>query len=690
MKPRKALPAVLVVLALLAASPAATAKKKAKPACPAGTRCITTVAGGGYTDGRPATEANLATPIDIALDAAGNLYVTDGSEGRIRMVDTNGVISTFAGNGILGYRGDGGPATKARLANPRSLEVGADGSLYFHDDRYHVIRRVAPDGIVTTVAGSPESPLHAGGVELGPDGLFYFTQSHAVRRLEADGTVTTIAGSDVPGFSGDGGPAIAAQLSFPHDLEFGPRGELYVVDGANRRVRVIDPDGTIRTFAGNGVYDSAGDGGPATEASFMTPTFVSVDPSGAVYVSDGRAERIRRIDSHGIITTAVGTGTTGFSGDGGPANEAQVNAPFETLPDGRGNLYFVDAGNHRVRKVDPNGTITTYAGDGTWWFLGDGEVATRAALRLPGGAAEGPDGALYVADTNHERIRRVDPVSNVVTTYAGTGEFGFSGDGGPATAAKLGDPWDVDVDERGNVYVVDYYTNRIRKISPSGTITTIAGSGATQHSGDGGPATAAGMQRPTGIDYHDGAVYLAVGGSRAIRKIDADGIITTLAGKGYIPADDGVPASLASLAGPTDVAVLPDGTVTFVDSFGHRVYRIDTSGNVPVLRVVAGTGEAGFSGDGGPATEAAFNYPWGLLPLPDGSLLVTDHNNHRVRRIDPQGIVTTYAGDGRDEMEGDGGDPLAASFRGPTYLAMTRWGPVVTDSANNRIRALRG
>lgn len=687
-RPRRAL--VVLAALVVAALPAnAVAQRKAKAACSAGAPCVTTIAGGGYSDWRPATEANLATPTDLAIDPAGNVYVSDGSEGRIRKIDVNGIISTFAGNGIRGYRGDGGPATQARIASPRSLAWGPDGSLYFVDDYYGVVRKVGPDGAISTFAGSQDAPLRAGSIEFGPDGKLYFTGSHTLARLEGDGSTTVIAGTGLPGYSGDGGPATEAQLNFPGDLAFGPGGEIYVADNSNRRVRKIDVNGIITTIAGTGEYASSGDGGPAGGAALITPTHVTAAPDGSVYVSDGRAERIRKIAPDGTITTLIGTGTTGYSGDGGPAAQAAVNAPFDSAVDAHGNVLFVDAGNDRIRRIDAAGVVTTFAGNGVEWFLGDGERATAAAFRLPGGAAEGPDGALYVADTNHERIRRVDPVTNVVSTYAGTGELGFSGDGGPATEAELGDPWDVDVDGAGNVYVADYWNNRIRKISPAGIITTVAGNGTTQHSGDGGPATAAGMDHPTAIDYHEGELFIAVGGSRAIRKVDRNGIITTIAGKGYLPASDGTPASLVALKGPTDVAALPDGSVVFADAFDHRVLRIDFEGRVPVIEVVAGTGTAGFSGDGGAATEADFHYPWGLLPLPDGSLLVTDHNNHRIRRIDPEGIVTTVAGDGRDELAGDGGHPLQASFRGPTNLTMSRLGPLVTDSANGRIRLVR-
>lgn len=681
--------AILSAVALVAALPASARAQKKKPGCAPGAPCVTTVAGGGYTDWRPATEANLATPVDVAADPSGSFYVSDGSEGRIRKVDPSGIISTFAGNGIRGYRGDGGPATKARIASPKGLAWGPDDALYFYDDYYGVIRKVDSDGIVSTVAGSEEAQLRVGAMEFGPDGNLYLTGSHAVLRLESDGTTTRIAGTGIAGFGGDGGPATLAQLNFPGDIAFGPGGELYVADTSNRRVRMVDANGIISTVAGTGEYSSTGDGGPATQATFTTPTNVTAAPDGSLIVSDGRAERIRRISPAGIVTTLVGTGTTGYSGDGGPAAQAEVNAPFDSAIGAGGEVLFVDAGNDRIRAVGADGTVTTVAGNGEEWFLGDGERATSAALRLPGGAAEGPDGALYVADTTHQRIRRVDPVTNAISTYAGTGKLGFSGDGGPAGEAKLGDPWDVDVDPAGNVYVADYWNNRIRKISPAGIITTVAGNGTTQHSGDGGPAVAAGMDHPTAVDFHDGELYIAVGGSRAIRKVDRNGVITTLAGKGYLPASDGTPAAAVSLRGPTDVAVLPDGTVVFADAFDHRVLRIDDGGRIPVIEVVAGTGTGGFSGDGGPATEADFDYPWGLLPLADGSLLVTDHNNHRIRRIGPDGIVTTVAGDGRDELAGDGGHPLAASFRGPTNLTMSRLGPLVTDSANGRIRLVR-
>ena len=371
----RACAAMTAALVLLAISPAGAEpppghgrpdpcdKKKPKPECQGPSEparpYVTTVAGGGYSDGRPAIEANLATPSDVVIDPAGNVYVSDRTEARIRKIDTSGIISTVAGNGIRGYRGDGGPATEARLADPGQLAFGPDGALYHHDGRYNVIRKIDAGGVITTIAGGPDAPIATGGIAFGPDGLLYFSDGsgHSIKRIEADGSITTVAGGGLPGFSGDGGPATAAQLNFPKEIAFGPGGELYVADTSNRRVRVIGTDGVISTFAGNGEYASAGDGGPAEAASFMTPTHLSVDRAGNVYVSDGRAEKVRRIDAAGVVTTFAGSGVTGWAGDGGPAPQAQLNAPFGTAHAADGSIYLADAGNHRLRKIAPDGTI---------------------------------------------------------------------------------------------------------------------------------------------------------------------------------------------------------------------------------------------------------------------------------------------------------------------------------------------
>jgi streptogramin lyase len=300
-------------------------------------------------------------------------------------VTGNEPITTVAGNGTLGYSGDGGPATQAELNIPHGVALGPDGTLYIADNV--VVRRVAPDGIITTVAGNGTS-----------------------------------------GYSGDGGPATQAELNSPIGVAVGPDGSLYIADWGNNRIRRVGPDGVITTVAGGGI---GGDGGPATQAALFEPSAVAVGPDGSLYIPD--RNRIRRVGPDGIITTVAGGASQGYSGDGGPATLAELSFPSGVAIGPDGSLYIAD-GNNRIRRVGPDGVITTVAGNGTIGFSGDGGPATQAELGTPFGVAVGPDGLLYIADFRNHRIRRVG-ADGIITTVAGDGTGGFSGDGGPAIAS---------------------------------------------------------------------------------------------------------------------------------------------------------------------------------------------------------------------------------------------------------------
>jgi YD repeat-containing protein len=292
---------------------------------------------------------------------------------------------------------------------------------------------------------------------------------------------------------------------------------------------------------------------------------VSSGPDGSIYLTG--SHRVRRIDPEGRITTVAGTGTAGFSGDGGVATSAQLSGPVAVAVAPDGSLLIADTGNHRVRQVDPMGIITTVAGTGMEDFSGDGGPATAAALWLPRGVAVGPDCALYISDWGNIRVRRVAP-DGTISTVAGNGSFGFSGDGGPATAARLAGPQGVGIAPDGSLYIADDTNNRIRKVDPAGTITTVAGSGGIGgFSGDGGPATAALMRRPQSVAVTaDGSLFIADFLNFRIRRVGPDGIISTLAGGGT-GTDDGGPATAATLSGPTGVTVLADGRVAIGDPF---------------------------------------------------------------------------------------------------------------------------
>jgi sugar lactone lactonase YvrE len=321
------------------------------------------------------------------------------------------------------------------------------------------------------------------------------------------------------GFAGDGGPATAARLNMSlGGVALDSSGNLYIADSLNERIRKVSPVGTISTYAGSGGFGFSGDGGPATAAQLSLPHGVAVDSAGNLYIADSNNHRIRKVTPGGTISTYAGTGTEGFSGDGGPATAAHLDRPDGVAVDSAGNLYIADSGNSRIRKVTPGGTISTYVGNGGYGegFLGDGGPATAAHIR-PRGVALDSAGNLYITD--FARIRKVTP-GGTISTYAGTDTPGFAGDGGPATAAQLSFPQGVALDSAGNLYIADSNNNRIRKVTPGGTISTYAGTGLNGFSGDGGPAIAAQLWIPVGVALDSaGNLYIADQENQRIRKV---------------------------------------------------------------------------------------------------------------------------------------------------------------------------
>jgi len=331
----------------------------------------------------------------------------------------------------------------------------------------------------------------------------------------------------------------------------------------------------IDTVAGTGDMGYSGDDGPAIEAQLNYPMCAAVDSTGTMYIVDYANNRIRKVDTDGVITTVAGTGYSGFSGDGGPATQAQLSYPYGVAVDSTGNIYISDQNSNRIRKVDTNGIITTVAGNGDFDYTGDGGPATQAALGSPAGIALDSSGNLYIADTENSRIRKVD-TNGIITTVAGNGEYSYCGDAGAATSACLNFPTDVAFDITGNMYIADQYNDRIRKISSSGTITTVAGTGSAGYSGDGGSATQAQLNGPAGVETDSlGNLYIA-------------------------------------------------------DSENFRVRIVDTDGNITT---VAGSGDSGYTGDGGPATEAVLDYIYDLAVDSTGSIYFPEPSNQRIRRV---------------------------------------------------------
>ncbi|WP_406279151.1 NHL repeat-containing protein [Nocardia sp. NBC_00881] len=335
-------------------------------------------------------------------------------------------IVTVAGTGAAGFSGDGGQAVSARLYYPAGVAVDASGNIYFADTYNHMVRRVDSQGVITTVAGAAPSPGFDGnggpataarlnypaGVAVDASGNIYIadTNNHMVRRVDSQGVITTVAGAaPIAGFGGDGGPATAAaaRLYSPAGVAVDASGNIYIADTSNHRVRRVDSQGVITTVAGNGSTEFAGDMGPASATTLKYPMGVAVDSSGNVYIADTDNQRVRQVDSLGIIATVAGNGTAGYFGEGGPATATTLNKPRGVAVDFSGNLYIAEHGNHRVRQVDSLGIITTVAGNGTdASSAGDGP-ATFASLQSPTGVAVHPSGSIVITDFAGHRIRRI-------------------------------------------------------------------------------------------------------------------------------------------------------------------------------------------------------------------------------------------------------------------------------------------
>ncbi|MDP2340533.1 MAG: hypothetical protein Q8O67_06230 [Deltaproteobacteria bacterium] len=687
----------------------------------------------GRLEGGTATGTSLNRPAGLAVDGLGRLFIADRFNRRVRRVDVDGSITVVAGIGVISRSGDGGPATSAGLGSPTGLAVDTLGRLYISDAEGSV-RRVDVDGTIDTVAGTGVRGFSGDGgpatsAQLnGPDGLAVDAQGRLliadvandrIRRVTFDddgrGVISTVAGSGVRGFSGDGGPATSAAFRFPSDVAVDGQGRVFVSDSSNVRVRRITFDaagvGTVDTVVGTGTPGFSGDDGPATSAQISGPKGLAFDGAGRLFVADRNNSRVRRVtfDDAGIgtITTVAGIGGGNFSGDGGPAASAEITSPEGLAVDAAGTMFLADSGNQRVRRVTFDalgaGTIATVAGDGTDGFLGDAGPATSGLLNAPEAIVEDALGQLFVADTANNRVRRItfdERGVGTITTVAGTGAFGFSGDGGPATSAKLGRPGGVAVDSLGRVFIADRFNSRVRCVTfdaaGAGTITTIVGTGVGGFSGDGGPAADAQVGSPTGLAVDDDDQLYIADGNR-IRRVTFDGAglgtITTVAGNGTAgSAGDGGPALSAQLNTPFGVDVDGVGRLVIADTLNRRVRRVtfDAAG-VGTIANVAGTGVSGFSGDGGLATSAQLALPFSASVDALGQIFIADSNN-RLRRVvfDAAGVGTidTVAGTGAFGFSGDGGPALGALFTSVDTATVGAAGDVfiAEGSSDQRIR----
>ncbi len=688
---------------------------------------IASIAGVGYSEGIPAAAADAGWPLGVVRLPDGDLIACDYHAHRLWRIDQEGILHTFAGDGVPGNSGDGGPAAKARFFCPHDLSRDREGNLFLSDLCNHTIRRIDyQTGIINRVAGTgqvgrggdgglaTESELDCTcGVAVDDEGNIYLSSEwmNTIRRVDArTGIIETVFGQiarhypsergqsrpfagpglSLMGYHGDGGPASEAAFYHPEHLAFDSKGDLYVCDNSNDRIRKIDRrTGIITTVLGNGQRASNGDGGPAVEASTLMPDAICLDVHDNLYVGEKYGFRVRKVDARsGIVTTLVGNGVPGFGEEGLHGSQTTCNSCEAGIwADPDGTVYWGDCSG-RLRRYDGGTGIVTTALGGT--SVHDGEAATQGFLCGPAGLSSGPDGHIYFADKWNQRVRGIDPERGLIRTVAGNGARAYGGDNRPAPEAYLGNPHDVSVDARGRVVIADTRHGHVRRVDEDGVIRVVAGTAQQWDKGDGGPAVGACLVHVLCVAHGPGGdIYLGDGGVGRIRRIDArSGIITTVAGTGLPGCDgDNGPATRARIGSPTAICFDAGGTLYFADQAFHVIRKVDPRG---VITTLAGCGEAGYSPDGTPALKARLNQPTGLAVSRSGRIYFSDTCNNRVRYIAPDGTLKTVAGSAEAGDAGDNGPAIRARLNHPHGLCF--YGEdilLISDHFNNRIKAVK-
>ena len=758
-------------------------------------------AAGCNGNGSPALLAQLGNMEALAVDSSGNVYVADGGCNVVRKISAStGTLSVFAGTGAEGDTGDGGPASSAELWQPVAVAVDASGNVYIAESGDNVVRKVNTSGVITTYAGNPsgtggnDSPANT--IPFTPitaltfdsaGNLYVATQSLVWQVNATSGIATQYAGGGWNyGSASNGGSATSAGLLSITGIAIDKQGNLYIVDQGYSVVRKVNSQGIISTVAGVWSYglSDTGDGGPATSAPLEIPWGIAVDSAGNFYIADSLDYAIREVNvSTGIINTVVGVFDDPYtvSGDGSPATSVGLDVPQHIAIDGSGNIYLADYMHQGVRKITapgapptqtaaaptfsvasgtypgtqtvtisdatpgskiyvsfnglpataasegyhgpidvsgsvaiqavavgpgylpstatsttytittpPDAIISTIAGNGHFGFSGSGGLATSAELGETQAVALDAAGNLYIADSSQNVVWKVIASTQNISVVAGNGTAGFSGDNGQATAAELNQPSGVAVDKSGNLYISDSSNSRIRIVAAAtGTITTVAGPGNILTLGDGGPATSAFLGTLDGLVIDNANnLYIADVGTSRIRKIDlGTGIISTVAGGGVDTTtfENGMSATDAYIQ-PLDVAVDSAGNVYFPDTWNVRILKVSASNGT--LTTVAGNGiYSNMDGDGGPATQAAIAPTQGIAVDASGNVYFSDRNA-AVRKVDAStGILTTPAGNYYLGYGGDGGAAEMAGLDLPQGLALDTKGSLyVADCFNYVVR----
>ncbi|MBV9507341.1 MAG: SMP-30/gluconolactonase/LRE family protein [Acidobacteriia bacterium] len=632
---------------------------------------LQTIAGSCPSGSGAATSAKLGTINGIALDHSGNIYFSDSDNHLVRKIDLSGAISTLAGTCAAGFSGDGGPAASAQLNQPYGVAVDSAGNVYVADYGNSRIRRIGTDHTISTVAGNGQAGQAGDGgaatsaqlltprnVAVDSNGNLFLSEflGHRVRKVSTNGKISTVAGIGIAGFAGDGGPATAAQLNTPMALQVDHAGALYIADSQNQRIRKVQ-GGTISTLLGPSVPLTAG--GSATLYNLIS---LAVDTGGTVYLAEALSSN-PRVDWY---STSAGMLT----------NEVTVAALKDIAVDASGTLYI--AAGTQIQRLNGTGAVLQTVAGGS---VGDGGSATAAQLLQPTGVALDAQGNLHIADALNQRMRRVNLAAQI-GTEAGVGTQGCSTDGGLAAAGQLNMPTGVAVDSTGNVFIAERGCHRIRQVTADGHMNTMVGcdpsSTGCQGLGQEGLSGAKmPLNSPQGVcTDHAGVVYIVdTGNNRVLRAAPGAGVVTA-AGNGSVGySGDGYLAQLAQLNGPTACALDATGNLYIADTGNHVVRKVTLDGFVAT---VAGTGVAGFGGDGGQATSASLYGPGGIIADGGGNIYISDTSNDRIRKVTPDGVIQTIAGDGS-----------STSIRAPRGLTLDGSGNLYfADQSNNLVRKL--
>ncbi len=645
---------------------------------------VSTVTGSGRQQlnftGAIARNARLINPRGVTSDPAGNIYFSDSFYNQVLQVTPAGALNLIAGAGRQGSSGDGGAASAALLDNPVALAFDSASNLYIADQDNGRIRRVTPAGVISTFA-TLAGPT---GLAFDSSGNLYASQAslHTIRRIAPDGTITVFAGTGTSGFAGDGAAATAARLFAPNGLKFDSSGNLFFADTSNHRIRRVTPAGVISTVAGDGVGRFTGDGGQALAASLSLPADVAFDSSGNLLIADGSTGRIRIVNAQGLISTLAG-GSSSYND--GLASQARLPGITSIALDNRGDLLISVSTARQIRRLSQQ-VVSTVAGVLPSSSTDENIPALSSPLLSPLGLTFDSSGNLLVSDNVEHRVRRITP-AGIAATLAGNGFFGFEGDGGQALAAQVGGPRGLAFDRNNNLWIVSGAGPTIRRITPAGLISTIAGNN-LGFSGDGGPARTAAFLNPNGIAADAaGNIYIADTGNHRIRRIDTAALtISTFAGSGDpgFAGDDGR-ATQAQLTNPRFLTFDSAGNLYIADTGNNRIRRVTPGG---IISTYAGNGSTGATGDGGPATSAALGVPTGIAFDASDTLYIATSN--RIRKVDaPTRSIATIAGNNVVGFSGEGVLATAASLDSPQGVAVDASGAIFfVDQRNYLVRKL--